>query len=175
MKFKELEKELERFSKYVIQQARTRLTKENKNKGQLYKTLSSDIDQEKDAFLIEFLMEDYGAFVDKGVRGKTGYYADQYTSNSPFRFGTGSGPKGGLTKGIDKWLKKKKFQWRNEQGQFMSYKSMRYLIVKSIYNKGLKATMFFGLPYQRGVHRFSDKFLEAFALDIDKNLIFGEQ
>ncbi len=57
----------------------------------------------------------------------------------------------------------------------MSYKSMRYLIVKSVYNKGLKASMFFGLPYERGIKRFSDKFLEAFALDIDNNLIFGEQ
>jgi hypothetical protein len=70
MKFKELEKELERFSEYVIQQARSRLTRLNKNEGKLYKSLDYEIDQEKDAFLIEFFMEKYGMFVDKGVKGK---------------------------------------------------------------------------------------------------------
>ena len=33
----------------------------------------------------------------------------------------GNFPKGGLTEGINGWLEKKRFQWRDERGRFMSY------------------------------------------------------
>ena len=68
MEYNNLEEELNNFSKYVIQQARTNLTKDDK-KGSLYESLSAEIIIENDAIFVEFLMNDYGIFVDEGVKG----------------------------------------------------------------------------------------------------------
>ena len=68
-KYKQLNKALNDFGKYVVQQSRTNLTKDGVSKGALYDSISYDLIVEKDAFLLEFLMEDYGIFQDKGVKG----------------------------------------------------------------------------------------------------------
>ena len=57
----------------------------------------------------------------------------------------------------------------------MSYKSMRYIIVRSIYSKGLKQTLFFSNPFNKGLQKYGDELLKAFALDIENTLIFGEK
>ena len=41
---------------------------------------------------LSFEMADYGKFKDRGVRGKS---SSAKAPNSPYRFGTGSGKKGG--------------------------------------------------------------------------------
>ena len=82
-------------------------------------------------------MEDYGLFQDQGVKGTQSSYGS--SSNSPFRFGTGSGRRGGLTDGIQNWVKLKKFRWRDKRGRYMSYKSISYIIINSIWRKGLRA------------------------------------
>ena len=68
MDYAELDAQLNKYAKYVIQQARTNLTQDGK-KGALYDSLSADIIIEDDAILVEFSMEDYGPFVDEGVKG----------------------------------------------------------------------------------------------------------
>jgi hypothetical protein len=183
--FKEVEKELENFSDYVIQQARSRLTRLKKNEGQLYKSLKADVKQEVGAFLVEFLMEDYGAFVDEGVRGKNpskvspnSKIRGQQAPNSRFRFGSGK-MRGTFKSFVNKmalFAKKKNVRFRQgDTGKFAkgSYKSMGYVIAKNIYNRGLKPTMFFSVPYERGVNRFSDKFKDAFVLDVETAIMLG--
>jgi len=118
-------------------------------------------------------MEDYGAFVDKGVKGKTSTYPETSAALSKFQYGSGTGKKGGLTKGINAWLKKKRFQFRDKQGRFMSYESMTYLIARSIYNKGLKANLFFTKPFEAGLKRLPDDLSKAFVLDIEDGIILG--
>ena len=157
MEFNNLEAVMTQYAKYVIQQSRSRLTKDDKGGGDLYNSLSYNLLEDDQAMLVEFMMEDYGAFVDRGVKGKTSTYPQTSAALSPFQYGSGTGPKGGLTKGIDKWLRKKRFQWRDKKGKFMSYQSMRYLIVKSIYNKGLKANLFFTKPFVAGIQKVREK------------------
>ena len=69
--YKNLNDALEQYAKYVIQQARTNLTKDKKGGGNLYNSLNYDILESTDQFLVDFLMEDYGMFVDKGVDRKS--------------------------------------------------------------------------------------------------------
>ena len=70
MDYLELNKALNGFGKYVIQQSRSNLTKGKKNStSDLYNSLKYDITEEQGNFLLDFLMEDYGDFVDQGVRG----------------------------------------------------------------------------------------------------------
>lgn len=165
---------LEKYAKYVIQQAKSNLTKDNKGGGDLYNSLEYNLEQQANLFLLDFLMEDYGQFVDKGVKGKTSTYPQTAAALSNFQYGSGTGPKGGLTKGIDKWLRKKQFQWNDKKtGRFLSYKSMSFIISRSIYNKGLKANLFFTKPFEAGLKRLPDDMLEAFSLDIENAIILG--
>ena len=175
MEFNNLEAVMTKYAKYVIQQSRSNLTKDDKGSGNLYNSLSYGLVEDDEAMLVEFMMEDYGAFVDRGVKGKTSTYPETSAALSQFQYGSGTGKKGGLTKGIDKWLRKKRFQWRDKKGRFMSYKSMRYLIVKSIYNKGLKANLFFSKPFKAGINKYELSMAKAFVADIESQMVFGEK
>ncbi len=170
-----LEAVMNQYAKYVIQQSRTRLTKDDKGGGNLYNSLSYQLMEDDQAMLVEFMMADYGAFVDRGVKGKTSTYPETRSALSPFQYGSGTGKKGGLTKGIDKWLRKKRFQFRDKKGRFMSYDSMRYLIVKSIYNKGLRANLFFSKPFKAGIEKYELNMAKAFAEDIRSQMVFTEK
>jgi hypothetical protein len=160
---------LNSFAKYVIQQSRSNLTKGGKNVDKkLYNSLDSEIEVGANSFRLAFLMEDYAEFVDKGVQGKT---SSTKAPNSPFRFGSGTGKKGGLTKGIDKWVQQKRIQFRNkETGKFLSYKSTSYLITRSIYNKGIKPSLFFTKPFEKAFERLPDELVEAYGLDVEQFL-----
>jgi hypothetical protein len=160
---------LDKFGKYVVQQSKTNLTKKDKkDKGDLYDSIGYDLQVGKNSFSLSFKMTDYGQFVDKGVKGKT---SSNRAPNSPFRFGTGSGKKGGLTNGIDGWVKRKRIQFKDKKsGKFMSYDSTAYLIRNSIYNKGLKTTNFFTRPFELAFKKLPDELVEAFALDMENLL-----
>ena len=173
MKFKNVDDIITKYAKYVVQQSKSNLTKDKKGSGDLYNSVSYKIEKSEDDFLLDFLMEDYGAFVDRGVKGKTSTYPQTSAALSKFQYGSGTGPKGGLTKGINAWLKKKRFQFRDKQGRFMSYQSMTYLIARSIYNKGLKANLFFTKPFEAGLKRLPDDLSKAFVLDIEDGIILG--
>ena len=173
MNFKNVDEVVNKYGKYVVQQSKSNLTKDKKGGGDLYNSVSYKIDKSQDDFLLEFLMEDYGAFVDRGVKGKTSTYPQTSAALSKFQYGSGTGPKGGLTKGIRKWLQKKRFQFRDKKGRFMSYESMTYLISRSIYNKGLKANLFFTKPFEAGLKRLPDDLIKGFELDIENAIILG--
>ena len=173
MQFKNVDEILNKYGKYVVQQSKSNLTKDKKGGGDLYNSVSYKIDKSQDDFLLDFLMEDYGAFVDRGVRGKTSTYPQTSAALSKFQYGSGTGLKGGLTKGINAWLKKKRFQFRDKKGRFMSYDTMTYLIARSIYNKGLKANLFFTKPFEAGLKRLPDDLIKGFALDIEDAIILG--
>ena len=159
---------LDKFGKYVVQQSRTNLTKKDKkDRGELYNSLGYDLEVGKNSFSLSFKMTDYGKFVDKGVKGKV---SSTKAPSSPFRFGTGSGKKGGLTDGINGWVKRKRFQFKDKKGKFMSYESTAYLIRNSIYNKGLKTTNFFTRPFELAFKKLPDELVEAFALDMENLL-----
>jgi len=163
---------LDKFGKYVVQQSKTNLTKKDKkDKGDLYDSIGYDLEVGRNSFSLYFKMTDYGQFVDKGVKGKT---SSSRAPNSQFRFGTGSGKKGGLTNGIDGWVKRKRIQFKDRKsGKFMSYDSTAYLIRNSIYNKGLKTTNFFTRPFELAFEKLPDELVEAFALDMENLLNYS--
>lgn len=157
---------IQRFRDYVIQQSRSNLTKSgHNNTSSLYNSLKGEIVSDKNYTIVGFQMNDYGTFVDQGVRGKT---SSDKAPNSPYKFGTGTGRKGGLTEGIQKWVQQKGFQFRDKQGKFLSYKSTAYLITRSIFHKGIKPSLFFTKPFEAGYKKFIDTdIMVAFGKDID--------
>ena len=162
---------LQAFNKYVIQQARTNLTKGNKNVSKrLYDSLKAQTKVSPNSIENYIEMEQYGQFLDLGVKGKV---SGQRAPNSPFKYGSGTGKKGGLTEGIRGWVKARRFQFKNrETGKFMSYEQTAQLITRSIYLKGTKPTLFFSKPFAKGFESLPDELIKAYGLDIESFLKF---
>ena len=86
---------------------------------------------------------------------------------SGYQFGTGSGKKGGLTKGINEWVQRKQIQFRDrDTGRFMSYDQTARTIIRSIWQKGIKPSMFFTRPFEKYYRRLPKQVTEKYALDM---------
>jgi hypothetical protein len=140
-----LQQVIDNFGKRVIQQSRSNLSKGKKNTtSSLYRSLAFKGGVKGERFSGQFYMEDYGMFVDQGVKGKE---STAKAPQSPFRFGTGTGRKGGLSESIPKWVQAKRFQFRDKKGKFLSYEQTGFIIARSIYRKGIKPSYFFTKPF----------------------------
>ena len=168
----ETNKVLTKFTKYVVSQSRANLTRKNKNvKGKLYDSIKGESTTSKNSIGLYFEMEDYGAYQDSGVKGKSSGNSLSTFKQGGFRFGSGTGKKGGLTEGINQWVKDRRFQFKdNESGRFLSYEQTAFIITRSIYQKGIEATRFFSKPFEVGFERLPDELVEAYALDVEKLL-----
>ena len=167
---KTLKEELNKFAKYVIQQSRSNLSKSDKNDTKaLYNSLGYNIELTTKGAELGFEMEQYGEFQDKGVRGKS---SSSKAPNSPFRFGSGRGRKGGLTEAMQNYVKRRRIQFRDKKtGRFLSYESTAYLIARSIYQKGTKASLFFTKPFVAAFKRLPDDLIKAYSIGLEKDLI----
>jgi len=152
----EFKKALEKYAKYVIQQSRSNLTKKKNNASkQLYNSLEYKIQGDK----ISFLSEKYGEFIDKGVKGSKSTYPE--SSASPFRYTTKQPP----SSVFDKWSIRKGIAPRDKQGRFVSRQSLNFLIARSIKNKGIRATLFFTKPFERGLDLYGDEIVAGYLED----------
>ena len=167
--FAKTQEALNRFAKYVIKQSRTNLSKKKKNASKkLYNSLDYDLTVGPRSFSLEFVMAEYGMFVDQGVHGSKSSYVEN--RNSPFKF-TGRFKTIPLA-AIDKWTVTRGLAPRDAQGKFMSRQSLKYVIAKSIYEKGIKASLFFTKPFEKAFDDLPPELIDAFALDIDDLLEF---
>ena len=152
----EFKKALEKYAKYVIQQSRSNLTKKKNNASkQLYNSLEYKIQGDK----ISFLSEKYGDFIDKGVKGSKSTYPE--SSASPFKYTTKQPP----SSVFDKWSIRKGIAPRDKQGRFVSRQSLNFLIARSIKNKGIRATLFFTKPFERGLDLYGDEIVAGYLED----------
>lgn len=167
MELKETEATIKRFKNYVISQARANLTRQGKNVSKsLYNSIKGEILSENNYTIVGFIMDEHGAYQDKGVKGK---FSSSKAPNSPFKFGSGTGRSGGLTQGIEKWVKQKRIQFKDKKsGRFLSYQSTSFIITRSIFAKGLKPSLFFTKPFEKGYSKYIDiDLLKAFSQDVD--------
>ena len=160
------------FRDNVIREAKQNLSSKGVS-NKLGNSLKSYVKESKNSIQISFEMEDYGAFYDQGVRGAKSSNKGNRQNKSEFKFGTNSSligkAKGGMSGVMSKWVKRKGFQWRDKKtGKFMSYKSMGYLIARSIYSKGLKPSLFFTKPFEKYYKRLPQELVEKYGLDMEK-------
>ena len=169
--------ELNRFAKYVISQSRANLTRAKKGGGSLYKSLDSNVKVSKNSFELSFLMEDYGIFQDKGVKGKdpskvspNAKITGQQAPNSEYKFGSGkTGNYKGFVLSIEKWAKKKNIRLRDKKGKFTkgNYKTIAHIIAGNIYNRGIKPSLFFTKPFEKAFKGLNKELVEAYKLDVE--------
>jgi len=165
---KNVQEELNRFAKYVIQQSRTNLTKGKKNSSkELYNSLDSNVKVSKNSFELTFLMEEYGVFQDKGVKGTKSNYLEN--KDSPFSYKESSKLVGVEyhTGTFAKWAKRKGVQFRNKKGRYVTHEQTGYMLANIIKKKGVKASMFFTKPFKKAFNNLDKDIVKAFRLDVE--------
>jgi len=165
MRLEKTEAALEAFKKFVIQQSRTRLSKSNKNVSkELYNSLKGNIKVMPNSIAVEFEMEDYGLFQDKGVSGTEKKY------NTPYSYKSKMPP----VKPLADWAKNRNIRLRDEKGKFKkgNYNTIGFLIARSIYRKGIKPSLFFTKPFEQGFKKLPNELINSFGLDVEDFLAF---
>jgi hypothetical protein len=166
MELQETQATIKRFRDYVVSQSRANLTRQGKNfTKSLYNSIKGEIVNEQNYTIVGFIMDEHGAYQDQGVKGAK---SSNKAPKSPFKFGKGN-KSGGLTNGIGKWVEKKRIQFRDKKtGKYLSYKSTSYIITRSIFNKGLKPSLFFTKPFEKGYEKFINiDLMRAFSQDVE--------
>jgi hypothetical protein len=184
MQLKETRDALNKFAKYVIQQSRSNLSKSKKNfSKQLYNSLDYDLNVSKNSFSLSILMEDYGLFQDKGVKGKdpskvskNAKIKGQQAPNSPYKFGSGnySGQWSSFVGKLEVWAKRKNIRLRDEKGRFKrgNYKTIAQVIAGNIYNRGIRPSMFFTKPFEKAFKDLPEELILSFGLDLERFIDF---
>ena len=160
MQLKETREALNKFAKYVIQQARTNLTKGKKNvTKELYNSLDYNININPNNVNVIFEMEDYGTFQDLGVSGTKKKY------NTPYSYTTKMPP----TKAFSQWVVRKGLEGTRDKktGRFLTRKSLQYAVATNIFKYGIKPSMFFTKPFERAFENLPPELQESFGIDIE--------
>lgn len=158
MQQSELQIELNKFRDYVVSQAKANLTRQGKNSSKrLYNSIKGNVKANPNSFEMDFSMEEYGFYQDKGVSGiKKKYNTDyKYTNKMP------------PAKAFDKWVVRKGLAPR-EKGKFKNRKSLSFAIARSVYINGIKPSLFFTKPFEKAYKRLPEDLVEAFGLDAIK-------
>jgi len=170
MKTEALERYLNSFGKQVVNRAKGNLQKAKGGGTNLEKSLSFKVITDADGFTVQFFMDSYGTFVDKGVSGTDvrRSFKDYKgkTISSPYKYTTKQPP----SRVLDKWIVKKGIAPRDEKGRFMSRKSISFLIARSIKRKGIQGISFFQKPLMLGLKQFGKEMLGAVKDDIINGL-----
>lgn len=186
----EVDKVLNQFAKYVIQQSRSNLAKDGKSGGELYNTIGGQVSKTAEGFRLILEMEDYGKFQDKGVKGKdpskvspNAKITGQQAPNAPYRFGSGSqrGTFKSFVKRMSIFAKQKNIRFRQNKivngkkvstGKYAKggFDSVGYIIASNIYNRGIKPSMFFTKPFEAAFKRLPQELLEAYSVGIEKQI-----
>jgi len=121
-------------------------------------------------------MEDYGEFVDQGVKGanpsliKGGY---QKAPLSKYKYTNKMPPMQILAD----WAKSKNIRFRNAKGQYQkgSNTSMGFALQRSIFAQGMKPTEFITRPLTAGLFDLEENMLAALSRDIENDLKKGDK
>jgi len=144
-------KALEKFGKYLVKESRKNLTRKKKNvTSSLYDSLDYQVKAMPNSFEFDFLMEEYGEWVDKGRR------AGKNPPFSPLR----------------KWVQDRRIQFRDNSGRFQTYDQTAWAVVKSIGKKGIEPSNFYTRPFNLGFQKLPNEVAEAYALDVEEFLEF---
>ncbi len=149
-----------KFGKQVIKQSRSNLTRGKKNVSKkLYDSLEYNLVEKEGKISIEFLMLDYGQFVDEGVNGK------KKNVGSPNSFKSKMPP----IQDIADWAKARNIRLRDDKGRFKKgdYKSIGYVIAKSIFENGIKPSFFFTKAFNKAFNNIEDDVLESLVEDFN--------
>lgn len=149
-------KALEEFRDFVIQNAKQNLAIKTAS-GKLKDSLKATVKVMPNSMTFMFEMEEYGWYQDKGVSGVKQKY------NTPFSYKTKMPPPSKL----DKWIVRRGLAPR-DKGKFTKRKSLQFLIARSIFEKGIKPSLWFTKPFEQGFKGLPDTLINRYGLESEK-------
>lgn len=158
MKQSELQKELNKFRAYVIRESQKNLSKLGKDKGKLYDSIDARVKANANSFEMEFVMEQYGIYQDKGVSGTKKLY------NTPYRYKSGK-ENAPPPRAFDKWAVKKGLTPRGKGGKFGGRSSLKFALSRFIQQNGIKPSLFFTKPFESAFKKLPNDLVDKFGLD----------
>jgi hypothetical protein len=149
---------LDRFIKHVVSQAKKNLTTTGKNASKkLYNSIKGEAKAFPNSIGIYFDMEEYGFFQDKGVSGVKKKY------DTPFSYKSKMPP----PKAFDKWTIRRGIAPRGAGGKFQSRKGLNFAIARSIFEKGIKPSLFFTKPFEAAFKNLPDDLIESYGFEVE--------
>jgi len=142
---------LNKFGKYLVAESRKNLTKKKKNvTGNLYQSLAYEITTGPNSLDFDFLMAEYGEWVDKGRKaGKLPPFGAIYA-----------------------WTARRRLQFKDNSGKFLSYAETARKVMIKIKAKGIEPSNFYSRPFQLGFEKLPTEIQEAYGLDVEDFLEF---
>ena len=165
------------YRNYVITQSKRNLTRIKMRNSSLYKSLRGIIMNQRNLLgqfssgmpQLTFYMNDYGKFVDEGVRGTKD--EDFNRSAKPNKFDRN---KEMINIGaVERFMSKKRVRLRGGDGKFTkgNIKSLKFAIAKSIHQKGIKRSLFFTKPFLKRALKYDNQVHEGAANDITNHIV----
>lgn len=166
---------LDSYKRYVVSQSKANLTKGRHVNGKkksykatskLYSSLKGYVSSKMNRSLkgrftggstmpeLTFEMANYGKFIDEGVKGTKSNYIENRNSDNSFKSGKKSIP----VKPIEKWCRARGIS-----------EKLAFVIARSIYQKGIKASHFFTKPLEKRSGSMWKAYHKAIADDIANN------
>ena len=142
---------LNKFGKYLVAESRKNLTKKKKNvTNNLYQSLAYEITTGPNSLDFDFLMAEYGEWVDKGRKaGKMPPFGAIYA-----------------------WTARRRLQFKDNSGKFLSYAETARKVMIKIKAKGIEPSNFYSRPFQLGFEKLPTEIQEAYGLDVEDFLEF---
>ena len=165
MKTDNIERYLESFGKQVVNRAKGNLQKSKGGNTNLENSIKFEVVEDEDGFAVQFYMNSYGSFVDKGVSGtnKNRSFKNYQGKviKSPYKYTNKQPPPSILAK----WISKKGIKGRDKKsGRFISNMSLAFLIGR------IQGISFFQKPLMLGMKQFGKQLLGAVKEDIIEGL-----
>lgn len=164
MRLKRTQEVLNTFAKRVVKQSKQNLTKKKKNfSKKLYDSLFYKAKVFPNSIDVFFFMEEYGIYQDRGVKGTNSNYVEN--RDTPFSFRDKMPPREPLIE----WAKKRNFRLRDDKGRFSKgdYNTIGYILQRSIFKKGIRASMFFTKPFENEFNKLPADVIKQYGLDMD--------
>ena len=71
-------------------------------------------------------------------------------------------------KAFKDFIKRKGIKGRDKKtGRFITDKSLQFLIARSVFNKGIRASMFFTKPFNQAFEKLPKELQDKFGIDIE--------
>jgi hypothetical protein len=143
---------LDKFGKYLVAQSRANLSRKKKNVTKnLYNSLDYEVKVNPKSIEFDFLMEEYGEWVDKGRKpGKMPPFGAIYA-----------------------WVARRKIQFKDTKTKkFLSYSETARRVMIKIKAKGIEPSDFYTRPFNLGFKQLPEELRQAYELDVMQFLDF---
>jgi hypothetical protein len=171
---------LDSFGYDVTEDAKKNLQRKKKNAS---KSLSNSLDYKlkvsakKDKFTLSFFMEEYGEYIDRGVKGAGGTKADgskwkkkRISNKSIWKQRGGYTSKKPPIKAFDKWIVRRGIAPRNKKGQFTTRKGLQFAISTAVFHQGIAATEFFTQALNKQLKTLPEELAIAWTNELELKL-----